>query len=100
MTQKFVFGLWLTLTIISTIFILLIRFNRTSKWNLQLNEVFDLALAILGGLSGVYLISQAWSLYEQLQKLVGNEGIVAMTLGGGASIWFGAAKIQELASKR
>jgi uncharacterized membrane protein len=99
MTQKFIFGLWLILTVISAIFILVIRFRRTLKWKLQLNEVFDLALAALGGTSGIYLISQAWSLYEKLQQLVGNEGLVAMTLGGLASIWFGASKIHELASK-
>jgi hypothetical protein len=99
MTQKFIFGLWLFLTVISAIYILVIRFRRTLKWKLQLDEVFDLALAVLGGTSGVYLICQAWLLYEKLQQLVGNEGLVAMTLGGLASIWFGASKIHELASK-
>jgi hypothetical protein len=100
MTQKFVFELWLILTALSAFFVLLRRFNRTSKWKLSLNEVLDLALAVLGGISGVYLIFQAWSLYEKLQKLVGTEGPVAMTLGGFASIWFGVGKIHELASKR
>jgi uncharacterized membrane protein len=99
MTQKFIFGLWLILTVISAIFILVVRFRRTLKWKLQLNEVFDLALAVLGGTSGVYLITQAWLLYDRLQKLVGNEGLVAMTLGGLASVWFGFSKIHELASK-
>lgn len=100
MSQKLVFGLWLILTALSTIFVLLKRFYHTSRWKLLLNEVLDLALAVLGGISGVYLIFQAWSLYEKLQKLVGNEGPVAMTLGGFASIWFGIGKIHELASKR
>jgi hypothetical protein len=100
MTQKLVFGLWLILTVLSAIFVLFRRFILTSKWKLSLNEVLDLALAILGGISGVYLIFQAWSLYEKLQKLVGNEGPVAMTPGGVASIWFGFGEIHELASKR
>jgi hypothetical protein len=99
MTQKLVFGLWLILTTLSALFVLFRRFNLTSKWKLSLNEVLDLALAVLGGISGVYLIFQAWSLYEKLQKLVGTEGPVAMTLGGIASIWFGFGKIHELASK-
>jgi ABC-type Na+ efflux pump permease subunit len=100
MTQKFVFGLWLILTALSALFVLFRRFSHTSKWKLSLYEVLDLALAVLGGISGVYLIFQAWSLYEKLQKLVGTEGPVAMTLGGFASIWFGFGKIHELASKR
>jgi hypothetical protein len=99
MTQKFVFGLWLVLTTLSATFVLCLRFSLTSKWKLHLNEVLDLALAVLGGISGVYLIFQAWSLYEKIQRLVGNEGPVAMTLGGFASIWFGFSKIHELASK-
>ncbi len=97
MSQKFVFGLWLILTALSAILVLLIRFSLTSKWKLRLNEVLDLSLAILGGISGVYLIFQAWSLYEKIQQLVGNEGPVAMTLGGFASVWFGFSKIHELA---
>jgi hypothetical protein len=100
MTQKFVFGLWLIFTALFAIFILLKRFSHTSMWKLQLSEVFDLAFAVFSTLSGGYLIVQAWSLYEKLQKLVGNEGLVAMTLGGLASFWFGVSKIHELASKR
>jgi hypothetical protein len=99
MSQKFVFGLWLIITAVTAIFIFFQRFSRTSKSKLQLSEVFDLAFAVFSGLSGGYLIFQAWSLYEKLQQLVGNEGLVAMTLGGLASIWFGASKIHELASK-
>jgi uncharacterized membrane protein YsdA (DUF1294 family) len=99
MTQKFVFTTWLILTALSAILILFIRFSRTSKWKLRLDEVSDLALAVFSGTSGVYLISQVWSLYEKLQKLVGTEGIVAMTIGGFVSVWFGASKIHELASK-
>lgn len=100
MTKKYLYGLWIILTILSTIFILIKRYRSSLKWGLQLKEVFDLALAILGGVSGGYLIFQSVSLHEQLQKLVENEGIAAMALGGLAPIWFGINKINELASKK
>ncbi len=44
--------------------ILIIRHRRTKKCKLALNETFDLAFAILGGVSGSYLIYQSYDLYD------------------------------------
>jgi hypothetical protein len=98
--QRILFGIWFVLTILAALLVLLLRHRRTSKWVVRLNEVFDLALAVLGGVSGGYVIFQTGILhYDELQKLVGNEGCVAMVLGGLASIWFGVGKIKELVVK-
>lgn len=99
MTQKYLYAAWFILTILAALVIWFIRGRRTSKWELKLDEVFNLALAVFGGISGGYLIFQTWSHYDILQKLVSNEGLVAMTLGGVASIWFCMRTIGELAGK-
>ncbi|BAY21635.1 hypothetical protein NIES2100_13910 [Calothrix sp. NIES-2100] len=99
MTQKYIYGAWFILTCLATLVILAIRFRRISKLTLKLDEFIDLALSVLGGVSGMYLIFQTWSNFDQLQKIVSNEGLVAMTLGGIASIWFCAGKIRELCVK-
>jgi hypothetical protein len=99
MTQKYLYAAWFVLTILAALVIWFIRGRRTSKWELKLDEVFNLALAVFGGISGIYLISQTWSYYDTLQKLVSNEGLVAMALGGLASIWFCMRTIGELAGK-
>lgn len=99
MTQKYLYAAWLILTLLAGIVIWFIRGRRTSKWELQFDEVINLALAVFGGISGSYLISQTWTHYDTLQKLVGNEGLVAMTIGGLASIWFCVRTIGELAQK-
>lgn len=99
MTQKYLYAAWFIFTILAALLIWFIRGRRTSKWELKLDEVFNLALAVFGGISGSYLISQTWSHYDTLQKLVSNEGLVAMALGGLASIWFCMRTIGELAGK-
>jgi prolipoprotein diacylglyceryltransferase len=97
--QKALYGIWLIVTIFAAALILSLRYRRTKKWNLTLNETLDLALAIFSGISGGYLIYQSYSLYDSLYKLVANEGIVAMFLGGLASIWFAFGKVKELIDK-
>ncbi|MBU7584924.1 MAG: hypothetical protein KAF91_18795 [Nostoc sp. TH1S01] len=99
MTQKILYAAWFIFSILAVLVILFIRHRRTSKWNIKLDEVFNVSLAVFGGISGVYLISQTWLHYDTLQKLVSNEGLVAMTLGGLASIWFCISTIGELAGK-
>jgi prolipoprotein diacylglyceryltransferase len=97
--QKTLYGIWLIVIILVATIILLLRHRRIKKWKLELNEVFDLAFAILGGISGSYLIYQTYELYDPLYKLVGNEGIAAMCLGGIASVWFAFSKVKELIDK-
>jgi hypothetical protein len=97
--QKTLYGIWLIVTIVTAAIILFLRHNRTKKWNLSLNEALDLALAIFSGISGVYLIYQSYDLYNVLYKLIANEGIVAMFLGGLASAWFAFGKVKELVDK-
>jgi predicted small secreted protein len=97
--QKTLYGIWLIVTICAATIVLLLRHRRIKKWKLALNEVFDLAFAILGGISGSYLIYQTYELYDSLYKLVGSEGIAAMCLGGIASIWFAFSKVKELVDK-
>ncbi len=99
MTQKYLYAAWLILTIFAALIILLIRGRRTSKWKLELNEVFNLALAVSGGISGSYLISKTLTHYDSLEKLVSNDGVVAMGLGGIASVWLCIRTIGELAGK-
>lgn len=99
MTQKYLYAAWFIFTILAALVIWIIRGRRTSKWELKFDEVFNLALAVFGGISGGYLIFQTWSQYDVLQKLVGNEGLVAMALGGLASIWFCIRTVGELAGK-
>ncbi len=97
--QKTLYGIWLIVTILAAILILFLRYRRIKKWKLSLNEAFDLALAIFGGVSGSYLIYQSYDQYDSLYKLVANEGIVAMFLGGLASIWFAFSKVKNLVDK-
>ncbi|HEY9804851.1 MAG TPA: hypothetical protein V6D25_31245 [Leptolyngbyaceae cyanobacterium] len=99
MTQKNLYTAWFILLILAVVVILLIRHRRTSKWHIQLDEVINLALAVLGGVSAAYLISQTWLNYDPIQKLVSNEGVVSMAIGGLASIWFCIRTIGELAGK-
>jgi len=99
MNQKYLYAAWLIFTIIAISVVLFIRFHRTSKWKLKFDELFNLAFAVFGGISGGYLICQTWLYYDALQKLVSNEGLVAMALGGLASIWFCMRTIGELAGK-
>jgi multisubunit Na+/H+ antiporter MnhB subunit len=99
MTQKSLFGIGLIAIVIAAIIILVLRHRRTKKWKLELNEVLDLALAIFSGVSGSYVMYQSYSLFDKLSTLVGSEGIVAMFIGGVASIWFGFGKIKELIDK-
>jgi hypothetical protein len=97
--QKILYEIWFVATTVAAAIILVVRHRRTKKWNLALNETFDLAFAILGGVSGGYLIYQSYDLYDSLNKLVGNEGIVGMCLGGLALIWFAFGKVKELVDK-
>ena len=99
MTQRNLFGIGLISLGIAAIAILVLRHRRTKKWNLELNEVLDLALAIFSGVSGLYVMYQSYSLFDKLSILVGSEGIVAMFIGGVASLWFGFGKIKELIDK-
>ncbi|MBD2028298.1 hypothetical protein [Leptolyngbya sp. FACHB-711] len=99
MTQKQLYAVWIILTILSLLIILLIRRHRKSKSALQLIEVTDVALNVFGGVSGLYLMSQTWSLFDEIQKLVNSEGLVAMALGGFASFWFAFSRVKELALK-
>jgi cbb3-type cytochrome oxidase subunit 3 len=94
--QKSLYGIWLIITLVTATLIL---FRRTKKWNLTLNETIELALSNFGGISGGYLIYQSYVLYDSLSKLVGNEGIIAMFLGGLASVWFAFGKVKELIDK-
>jgi hypothetical protein len=94
--QKSLYGIWLIITLFTTALILFLRHRRTQSWNLTLNETIELALSNFGGISGGYLIYQSYSLYDSLSKLVGNEGIIAMFLGGLASVWFAFGKVKEL----
>jgi prolipoprotein diacylglyceryltransferase len=95
------FGLLLTVLVVSAILIVWVRFSRTSKWKISLQEVMDLALSgVVPGFLGVRLICGAFDKYEDLQKLVGLDGVLAIALGGLASLWFGISKIHELAVKR
>lgn len=97
--QKSLYGIWLIITVFTAAIILLLRHRRTQKWNLSLNETIELALSNFGGISGGYLIYQSYSLYDSLSKLVGNEGLIAMFLGGLASVWFAFGKVKESIDK-
>ncbi len=99
MVQKYLLGIGFVLTAISAIIILIIRYRRNQKGNLSFQEAFDLALAIFSGMSGAYVIYQAINVMDALIKLVGLEGVVAMCLGGLASIWFAFGKVKELVDK-
>ncbi|AFY97254.1 hypothetical protein [Chamaesiphon minutus] len=99
MVQKYLIGIGFLLITSSAILIIIIRYRRNQKLNLTFQEAFDLALAIFSGMSGAYVIYQAINLLDTLLKLVGIEGIVAMCLGGLASIWFAFGKIKELIDK-
>lgn len=97
--QKSLYGIWLIITVLTATLILFSRHRRTQKWNLNLNETIELALSNFGGISGGYLIYQSYILYDSLSKLVGNEGLIAMFLGGLASVWFAFGKVKELIDK-
>jgi hypothetical protein len=97
--QKYLFGIGFILTATSASLILILRYRRNQKWNLSFQEAFDLALAIFSGMSGAYVIYQAINVLDALLKLVGLEGVVAMCLGGLASIWFAFGKVKELVDK-
>ncbi len=97
--QKSLYGIWSIITIVTATLILFSRHRRTKKWNLTLNETIELALSNFGGISGGYLVYQSYVLYDSLSKLVGNEGIIAMFLGGLASVWFAFGKVKELIDK-
>ncbi len=55
MTQKILYVAWFLVSILAVLVILFIRHRRTSKWEIKLDEVFNLALSIFGGISGVYI---------------------------------------------
>lgn len=99
MTQQSLFGIGLISIVVAAIIILVLRNRRTKKWNLELNEVLDLSLAVFSGVSGSYLIYQSYALLDKLSELVGSTGVVAMVVGGIASIWFGFGKMKELIDK-
>ena len=42
---------------------------------------------------------QNYSLFDKLSVLVGVEGVVAMFIGGLASVWFGFGMIKKLIDK-
>ncbi len=54
--QKSLYGIWLILTIFTAALILFLRHRRIQTWNLDLNEITELALSNFGGISGGYLI--------------------------------------------
>jgi uncharacterized membrane protein HdeD (DUF308 family) len=98
MIQKYLFGAWFILTGLVVLFVWFKR-SRRAKGELQLNEVFDLSLAVFGGISAIYLVLQTWLHFDELQRLIGLEGLVAMTLGIFATIWFCARTIRSLATR-
>jgi hypothetical protein len=97
MPQKYLYVIWLVLTFLAAVIVASFRAYQGEKWQLKLNEFLDLALAVAGGVSGLFLIFQTWNHYEELQSLVSTEGLVAMALGSLASIWFSVSKVNELA---
>ena len=99
MTQKSLFGIGLIAIVIAAIVIFVLRHRNNKKWNPKFAEVIDLALAIFSGVSGSYVMYQSYSLFDKLSAFVGSEGVVAMFIGGVASIWFGFGKIKELIDK-
>ena len=99
MIQKNLVEIWFVITIFVAVVILAVRHHRNQKWRLSFQEAFDLGISVFGGISGFYTIYQVYDLKDELYKLVGHEGRVAMILGGIASLWFGFGKIQELIDK-
>ena len=99
MIQENLVEIWFVITIFAAIIILVVRHHRNQKLRLSFQEAFDLGIGVFGGISGFYLIYQVYNLKDELHRLVGNEGRVAMILGGAASLWFGFAKIKELIDK-
>jgi multisubunit Na+/H+ antiporter MnhB subunit len=99
MTQKSLFGIGLIAIVVAATIILVLRHRNNKKWSLELNEVLDLALAVFSGVAGSYVMYQSYSLFDKLSALVGSEGVVAMFIGGVASIWFGFGKVRELSDK-
>lgn len=94
--QQYLYGAWFILSVITALFVLLLRHRRSQIWKLTLSEAFKIGLDTLGLLSGGYLISQTWLQYDALSAIVGNEGLVAMAMGGLASIWFCIGQVREL----
>ena len=97
--QKYLYGIWLIITVLTATLILFSRHRRTQKWNLNLNETIELTLSNFGGIYGGYLIYQSYILYDSLSKLVGNEGLITMFLGGLASVWFAFGQVKESIDK-
>ena len=94
--QQYLYGAWFILTAITALLVLFLRYRRSQLWKLTLAEAFKIALDTLGLVSGGYLIAQTWIQYDALFSIVGNEGIVAMAMGGLASIWFCIGQVKEL----
>jgi hypothetical protein len=97
--QKILFEIWSVATILALVIILFLRHRRTKKWKIDLDSIIEIALGIWAGVSGAYLIYQIYDLHDSLYKLVGNEGLVAMFIGGVASIWFVFSSFKKIIEK-
>lgn len=98
--RQALFGIGVVFICLACLFVLISRARRTTKWGISLSEFFRIALSGFQVVSGGLLMCQIWSNFDSLEKLVGGEGIVAMFMGGVASIWLGCREIRDLAIQR
>lgn len=85
---------WVGLTLLVILAVLGIRYYRQKPLKIGLSELISLALAVLGFLSSLQLIYQAFASHE-LQELLGGN-IVVLVIGGVAVIWVSIKEIWKL----
>jgi hypothetical protein len=100
MEKKILFAAWFLLTLITTATILLLRRKKQiAPWALPLTDVMRIMFGIFTFLSGCFLGYKIATEFDQLEPIVGGEGLVSMCIGILASSWFSVVEVSNLIRK-
>ena len=96
MEKKVLYGTWFVLTLLTTAIVLFIRKKRITNWALELTDTMHIMVGGFSSLSGIFLIYKVITEFDKLEPIVGDTGMVSISLGSLATIWFGITEIATL----
>jgi LPXTG-motif cell wall-anchored protein len=83
--------LWAGLTAVVVVAVVLVRYKRRKRLDIELSEFIGLVAAVLGVVSSCQLLYKAFTL-QALQDLLGQD-IVTLIIGAIAVIWVSAKEV-------
>lgn len=95
MSPKILIGVWVAGTILLNLLAFIQQRRQNPGANYSLEEAVAIAGAVMGFLSGMQVLWQTCNLFDDLHKLLNIEGIAAVLVGAGASMWLAIQEISK-----